>query len=127
MAYQIEVTGYFSAAHQLRGYQGKCEQLHGHNWKVAVTVTAAQLDNIGLALDFTELRTILQEVLQTLDHSFLNNLPYFHEINPTSEQIARYIFERCTDRLEKKSVQVTAVSVWESETAKAVYQRKNTA
>jgi 6-pyruvoyltetrahydropterin/6-carboxytetrahydropterin synthase len=104
MAFQIEVTDTFSAAHQLRGYKGKCEHLHGHNWKVTITLSAKKLDAAGLAIDFNEVKETLKGVLQELDHTFLNDHPYFQKSNPSSENIARYIHDSARSLFPKKKV-----------------------
>ena len=121
MPYLIEVTDVFSAAHQLRGYQGKCEHLHGHNWKVTITLSAKKIDKTGLAIDFTEVKRILSEILQKLDHTFLNETPYFQKLNPSSENIARHIYNSARFLIPKKRVAVKSVAVWESEKARAIY------
>ncbi|MCX5641842.1 MAG: 6-carboxytetrahydropterin synthase QueD [Candidatus Omnitrophica bacterium] len=121
MAYLIEVTDTFSAAHQLRGYRGKCEHLHGHNWKVTVTLSAKKLDSVGLAIDFGEVKQLLSGILQKLDHTFLNDHPYFQKSNPSSENIARYIYGSVRSLITKTKVKVESVAVWESERTKAVY------
>ncbi len=117
--YQIEVTGNFSAAHQLRGYQGKCENLHGHNWMVSLTLEANQLDATGLAIDFREAKKLLKPVLEELDHTLLNQHPQFRERNPTSENIASFIAKRVSGEIP--GVKVVSVAVWESPGSKAVY------
>jgi len=121
MSYLIEVTDTFSSAHQLRGYQGKCEHLHGHNWKVTITLSAKKLDAAGLAIDFNEAKKILSGILQKLDHTFLNGHPYFQKLNPSSENIARYIYNSARSLIPKQKVKVKSVAVWESEKTKAVY------
>lgn len=124
MPYQIEVTDNFSAAHQLRGYKGKCEHLHGHNWKVTITLSANKLDETGLAMDFGDVKKILSEILQKLDHSFLNEHPHFKEVNPSSENIARYIYNSARSLIPGKKIKVEKVAVWESEKTRAVYFKK---
>ncbi|MFH2068071.1 MAG: 6-carboxytetrahydropterin synthase QueD [Candidatus Omnitrophota bacterium] len=121
MPYLIEVTGAFSAAHQLRGYRGKCEHLHGHNWKVTITLSAKKIDKTGLAIDFGEVKQMLSKITQTMDHTFLNEHPYFQKSNPSSENIARYVHDSARSLLSKKKVKVESVAVWESEKTKAVY------
>ncbi len=115
--FTVEVTSGFSAAHRLRGYQGKCENVHGHNWKVGVAVSAQELDNTGFVVDFRDIKSMLAEIINGLDHCDLNTHPYFKKKNPTSEHIACYIF--C--ELRKKNARVSSVSVWESDNAKATY------
>ena len=119
--YKLMVNASFAAAHQLRGYAGKCESLHGHNWRVQLYVTAEQLNEIGLALDFTDMKKCLHNILQTLDHTNLNTLAPFQDQNPSSENIARYIFEKASEELKGFSVQVASVRVWESDNAYAEY------
>ncbi len=122
MGYLIEVTDSFSSAHQLRGYHGKCERLHGHNWKVTLVLSAKRLNKIGLVVDFGEAKRFLSDLLRELDHTLLNEHPYFVSVNPSSENIARYIFNTLTTRLKKlTTVRVERVEVWESERTKAVF------
>ena len=90
--YELKIITQFAAAHHLRAFQGKCEQLHGHNWKVEVFVRASQPDEIGLVRDFGEIKAVTQEVLQRLDHPYLNDQACFQQENPSSENIARYLF-----------------------------------
>ena len=111
----------FASAHQLRGYAGKCEALHGHNWRVQLYVTAEKINDIGLAIDFKELKKCLHTILETLDHTNLNELAPFQTTNPSSENIARYIFQRATKGLKEKKVQVDSIRVWESENAYTEY------
>lgn len=115
----VEVT--FAAAHQLRGYMGKCEHLHGHNWKVQVHITAEQLNEIDIALDFNELRRLTNETTAQLDHTFLNEVFPFTEKNPSSENIAKWIYDSLKKKVNDENIQLTAVTVWESESASATY------
>lgn len=119
--YELTVLGRFAAAHQLREYKGRCENLHGHNWKVEATVTAGLLNEIGLAIDFKVMKQALKEILNELDHVFLNDLPAFREQNPSSEIISRWIFERLSERLNDGNIRVSKVTTWESEDACATY------
>jgi 6-pyruvoyltetrahydropterin/6-carboxytetrahydropterin synthase len=118
MKYQVSVIKGFSAAHALRGYKGKCERLHGHNWKVKVTLGSGKLDKTGMAMDFTDIKAVLGGVLLKFDHCFLNETAPFDKINPTAENIARVIFEDMAGKLPK-AVKVHEVEVWESETSSA--------
>jgi len=113
--FELTVRDEFSAAHQLRGYRGSCENLHGHNWRVEVAVRGEELDETGLLIDFRELKAALREVLSELDHRHLNELPAFREKNPSSENLARYIFERLSEKLSGKPVRVFRVTVCETE------------
>lgn len=120
--YYSSITAGFSSAHALRNYGGKCERLHGHNWKVEVTVGCERLDDVGMGLDFTVLRKQTAEAIAELDHRFLNELPAFSECNPSSELIAQHIFERLAVSVDDGRVQVVAVKVWESEGSWAEYR-----
>jgi 6-pyruvoyltetrahydropterin/6-carboxytetrahydropterin synthase len=121
--YELSVEAQFSAAHQLRGYKGKCEKLHGHNWRVQVTVSSDRLNEIDIVMDFHDLKRIVNEVISSLDHSFLNDVFPFTEINPSSENIAKWIYDSVKKRLRKgyRNVNLTSVTVWESESASATY------
>jgi len=115
--YKLKVESSFSSAHNLRGYKGKCEDLHGHNWKVELEAGSANLDKIGMVLDFKFLKEELNAVLNKLDHKYLNRIAYFKKVNPTSENIAKYIY----DSLRRKVPQIISVTVWESDKARAIY------
>lgn len=119
--YKLNVTGTFASAHKLNGYDGLCKNLHGHNWKVRLCVMCDLLDEIGMAMDFGILKQHLNELLTELDHQYLNDLPAFKEINPTSENIARYIFESMGKRLSMCSCEVVEIEVWESDKASVIY------
>ncbi|GAB4260970.1 MAG: 6-carboxytetrahydropterin synthase QueD [Deferrisomatales bacterium] len=119
--YELKIEDAFAAAHNLRGYQGQCEELHGHNWKVEVVVRADRLDDTGLAIDFKDLKEATQEVLERLDHTYLNDLPIFRDVNPSSELIAKYIFEEVARRVDREGLWVHRVTAWESEKACASY------
>jgi 6-pyruvoyltetrahydropterin/6-carboxytetrahydropterin synthase len=118
--YELTIEGSFSGAHQLRGYGGKCERLHGHNWKVHVHVLAERLNELDLAIDFQVLRKYLTECLSPLDHAFLNDVFPFTEKNPSAENIAKWIFDQMRRKLPDE-VHLSGVTVWESETASATY------
>lgn len=119
--FELMIETYFSAAHQLRGYEGLCEKLHGHNWKVQVYVLAEKLNDIDLAIDFHELKKLTEEVLEPLDHSFLNDIFPFTEKNPSSENIAKWIFDSLKKKLYEAEVTLSGITVWESDTASATY------
>jgi len=119
--YELMIETRFSSAHQLRGYKGKCEALHGHNWKVQVTVGAERLNEIGLALDFHDLKAITNEIVSNLDHGMLNEIFPFTEINPSSENIARWVYESLKKKVDRDGIEVSSVTVWESDTASATY------
>lgn len=119
--FELSVEVSFSAAHQLREYQGKCENMHGHNWKVQVSVMAETLNEIDLAIDFHDLKRMANEVIAPLDHAFLNDIFPFTEKNPSSENMAKWIFDSMKKKITDERVRVSAVSVWESDTASATY------
>lgn len=119
--YKVKVVSEFSAGHFLRGYKGRCENIHGHNWKVEVVVSSSELDSSGLVMDFTELRSKLNKVIEKLDHKLLNDLDYFKSNNPTSEVIAYYIFRRLKEMIPS-SCRLEEIRVWEKESSCAVYQ-----
>jgi 6-pyruvoyltetrahydropterin/6-carboxytetrahydropterin synthase len=119
--FDIMIEEQFSAAHQLRGYKGKCEDLHGHNWRVQVTVSSDTLNDIGMAIDFHELKALSGEVISSLDHVFLNDVFPFTEINPSSENIARWIYESIKKKLKKKGCNISSVTGWENDTSSATY------
>ena len=120
--YEITIRKRFAAAHRLVGYGGRCEALHGHNFRVEVGAQGAELDDVGLLLDFKVLKRIVAEVLDRLDHSFLNDHEYFTKNNPSSELIARYLHDEVSRQLPTPGVIVSFVRVWESEDAYATYR-----
>ena len=111
--YQISVEQHFDAAHYLRGYRGKCEALHGHRFTVVARIQAAEINDIGIAYDFADLKQHLREVLARLDHTCVNDVPPFDEINPSSENMAKLIYDELV-RLVAPPVSVASVEVWES-------------
>jgi len=120
--FRLTVEDSFASAHQLREYKGQCERLHGHNWRVEVTVEGNELNDQGLLLDFKGIKGALSPILQGLDHTFLNELPYFQERNPTSENLAFFIFKEMEEALKTyPGIRVKEVTVWESEKARATY------
>ena len=119
--YEILIKSDFSGAHNLRGYRGKCEGLHGHNWKIEARFECDSLDGIGLAADFKLLKAKLQAVLKSLDHAYLNKLSAFKKENPSAENIARYIYTGLQKSIKRKDLSVKSVSVWESDTSCATY------
>lgn len=119
--YHLSIQTHFAAAHNLLNYQGDCENLHGHNWKVEVTVMAEQLDDAGLGIDFKILKKKTKEIMDYLDHKYLNDLDAFKGISPSSEHISRFIFERLVEGLGDYDVEVEKVTVWESDNAYATY------
>ena len=118
----LNVIETFSAAHLLRGYEGACSKLHGHNWKVRVCVKTKEQEEIGMAMDFGVLKTILSNILNNLDHSYLNEIVPFTERNPTSENLAKYIYECIEKELQDKPVAISEVEVYESEKSSVIYK-----
>lgn len=119
--FELKVTDHFAAAHQLRMVAEKCENLHGHNWKVEAYVSGQQLNPAGVLVDFGDLKKHLSEIMGRLDHKFLNELPFLADGNPSSEHIAQYIATELQKFLDGSAVQVSRVAVWESENACATY------
>lgn len=119
--YELKIISQFAAAHRLREFHGKCEQLHGHNWKIEVYVKGESLGEDGLLMDFGVIKENTKKALQELDHTFLNDLSFFKDKNPSSENIARYIYEYLKNRLNNENVRVSRVAAWESDTACAAY------
>ena len=117
--YEITVRTKFSAAHNLRNYKGDCENVHGHNWNVRVTAGFTKLKG-GLSMDFRDLKSISKKVINDLDHKNINEVEYFKQENPTSENVARYIY----DRIKKEGVPVTKVSVSETDDYTATYKKE---
>ncbi len=118
--YRITVEDDFSSAHRLREYQGKCSSLHGHNWKVRLTVRARELDDRGITIDFGKLKKLLASLVSRFDHVDLNQIPPFDRLNPTAENIARTIFELAAEELPA-GIEVDRVVVWESEKNRMEY------
>lgn len=116
--FELMVESQFDSAHNLRGYEGACEGLHGHTYKVQAKYRGDQLNEIGVLIDFKKIRTTLKEILDYLDHKYLNELPEFHSINPTVENIAKYIFEQMRLKL---GMGIASVSVWETPASCATY------
>ena len=115
--YEIKVIDDFSGAHNLLHYKGKCEELHGHNWKVEVSVYSETLDKVGMVIDFKDVKDALRSVLVKLDHKYLNNIEFFKKHNPTSENIARFIHGKLSHIINKK----IKITVWETERSSATY------
>jgi 6-pyruvoyltetrahydropterin/6-carboxytetrahydropterin synthase len=121
--FEVMIERNFSSAHQLRGYKGKCENLHGHNYKIEIYARGRELDNIGLLVDFVELKDAADEVVQYLDHRNINELPPFDvELNPSAENLARYILERVSSRVGDERVKIYKVRCFETPTSVATYQ-----
>jgi queuosine biosynthesis protein QueD len=113
----------FEAAHRLPDYPGKCSRLHGHNWRVEVTVAGPELDGLGMLIDFRVLKQEITKIIETLDHYYLNEIEPFRDQNPTAENIARYIYRELAGRLPA-GVAAKTVKVWESLHSAAVYREE---
>ena len=122
--FEVMIRTGFSAAHSLREYKGKCEDLHGHNFRVEVSVKAEGLDHTGLTIDFRTLKEKTQIIMDQWDHTYLNDHSFFTERNPSSENIAFFIFEQLKDTITDKNVSIDKVTVWESENSCASYYEK---
>ena len=119
--YEATIRKSFSAAHILKEIGGKCEDLHGHNFIVEVTVKGEALNEEDLLIDFRILKQQTNEILEQLDHKYLNEIEVFKGMNPSSERIARYIHDRLADNMKSLSLNVSRVTVWESENARVAY------
>ncbi len=121
--YQVSVDESFSAGHALRGYKGKCENPHGHNYKVRVTLEGPALDAVGLLYDFAHLKQIIHGVIQALDHKFLNDLEPFKVENPSAENIAKYFYDEASKQMRQtpKGTRIASITVWETDATAATY------
>lgn len=119
--YGITVEKHFDAAHYLRGYQGKCEEMHGHRYRVLVKISADRLNDIGLAYDFSDLKRHLKEIIDRFDHTCLNDVPPFDKINPSSENIAATVYGELREKLAGDPVTITSVEAWETPHQGVVY------
>jgi 6-pyruvoyltetrahydropterin/6-carboxytetrahydropterin synthase len=122
--FEVSVEETFAAGHALRGYRGKCENLHGHNYKIRVTLAGDTLNPIGLLYDFKDLKAIANDVIDRLDHQYLNELEPFREVNPSAENMARYFYKEIKALLLKATdghVWLKHVKIWETDTTTATY------
>jgi 6-pyruvoyltetrahydropterin/6-carboxytetrahydropterin synthase len=122
--FEVSVEETFSSGHALRGYKGKCENVHGHNYRVKVTLAGPQLDNIGLLVDFTALKRVLRGIIAVLDHQFLNDLEPFRTVNPSAENLAKYFYDEMQRQLTAlpAGAGIREVTLWETDTASAQYR-----
>jgi 6-pyruvoyltetrahydropterin/6-carboxytetrahydropterin synthase len=122
--YEVSVDETFAAAHNLRNYKGKCEDLHGHNYKVRVTLAGPELDATGLLYDFVHLKQVIQGVIRSLDHKYLNELKPFDVLNPSAENIARHIYEQTAQQMRAtpNGAAISSITVWESDVTAATYR-----
>lgn len=119
--FEVYVKTHFSAAHSLRGYPGDCARIHGHNWIIKVFIKCEELDEIGICVDFRNIKRAVADVLQDLDHFNLNVLPAFRDVNPTSENIARFLYKEIGNKLNSDNVKVSRIMVSETDSAGAFY------
>jgi len=120
--FELKVINHFSAAHQLKLVAAKCENLHGHNWKIEVCVKGEKLNDACVIMDFGQIKKYVSEIMTSLDHKFLNELEWFKEINPSSETIAMKIAYELQKKIDDPSVKVSSVTAWESDDACATYR-----
>jgi 6-pyruvoyltetrahydropterin/6-carboxytetrahydropterin synthase len=121
--FEVTVEQTFAAGHALRNYKGKCENVHGHNYRVRVTIAGERLDEIGLLVDFVDVKRLMGGAIEYLDHRFINDLPPFDELNPSAENIAKYFYDRVSAGMKKDApVRIAEVRVWETDTSSAVYR-----
>jgi 6-pyruvoyltetrahydropterin/6-carboxytetrahydropterin synthase len=119
--YELKIITQMAAAHQLKEFSGKCENLHGHNWKIEICVTGRDLGSNGILMDFKLIKDAAHKVVQELDHTFLNQLKPFQDMNPSSENIARLVFKSLSQEIDNEQVKVSKVTAWESDSACASY------
>jgi len=122
--YEVSVEETFAAAHNLRNYKGKCEDLHGHNYKIRVVLSGKELDSTGLLYDFVNLKHVIRTIIASLDHKYLNELPPFDTINPSAENLARHIFDQASRQLPAapNGAGIASITVWETDTTAATYR-----
>ena len=124
--FEVTVEQTFAAGHALREYKGKCENVHGHNYKVQITVEGEQLNRIGLLVDFVELKRVVREVVDRLDHQFINDLEPFTVINPSAENMAKYFYDEVSKKMDgsngEASTRIAQIKIWETDTSIAVYR-----
>lgn len=121
--YEIEITTNFSAAHRLRDYNGKCERLHGHNYRVIVSARANSLGPGGMVIDFGVLKAAASKAVERLDHTYLNDVEPFDRLEPSAENIAAHLFEEVSKQLNEKANMLYSVSIWESDTSRATFRQ----
>ena len=122
--FEVTIEETFAAGHALRNYRGKSENVHGPNYRCQVTMEGAELDEIGLLVDFVELKRVVHGVLDRLDHQWLNEFPPFDVLNPSAENMARYIYQQVAEGLKvREGVRIALVKLWETDTAYATYRQ----
>ena len=121
--FEVTIEETFAAGHALRNYHGKCENVHGHNYRVRVTIAGDQLDATGLLVDFVDIKRLMGGAIEYLDHRFINDLEPFDKINPSAENIAKYFYDRLNAGLKNEApVRISEIQVWETDTSSAVYR-----
>ena len=122
--FEVAVEQSFASAHALRNYKGRCENVHGHNWKVRVVIEGEKLDQTGMLVDFLDVKSLLGEILDRIDHQFLNEIPPFDVVNPSAENIAEYFYQQLTGRFAETPVpvRIREVKIWETEIQSATYR-----
>lgn len=120
--FEISVDYTFAAGHALRGYKGKCENVHGHNYKIRVAVGGEKLNSIGLVMDFVDLRAAIKALAERLDHRFMNDIPPFDALNPSAENLAKYFYEGLDSTTRSQGLRVQSVTVWETDTTSATFR-----
>jgi 6-pyruvoyltetrahydropterin/6-carboxytetrahydropterin synthase len=122
--YEVAITQSFSAAHTLKEVGGMCEKLHGHNFVVEVFLSSRELNESGILIDFRILKEWTDDVLKKLDHKYLNEIDYFKDLTPSSENIAKFIYDKVSEKIKIHNLDVSRVTVWESEDARVTYNGK---
>jgi len=120
--FEVTIEQTFAAGHALRNYHGKCENVHGHNYRCQVTMEGAQLDNVGLLVDFVLLKRVVGAVIDRMDHQWLNDFPPFDVLNPSAENIAKFIYDEVTKGIRVPGVRLGYVRLWETDTSYATYR-----
>ncbi len=120
--FEVSVEYTFAAGHALRGYKGKCENVHGHNYKVQLVICGEELDSTGLLIDFGDVRKTIKVLVDRLDHRFLNDLEPFDKLNPSAENLAKYFCDELEPPVKARGLKIRAVTIWETDTTSATYR-----
>ena len=122
--FEVAVEQSFASAHALRNYKGRCENVHGHNWKVRLVIEGEKLDATGMLVDFLDVKSLMGEILDRIDHQFLNEIPPFDVVNPSAENIAEYFYQQMTGKLSKTPVpvRIREVKIWETDIQSATFR-----
>jgi 6-pyruvoyltetrahydropterin/6-carboxytetrahydropterin synthase len=121
--FEVTIEQTFAAGHALRNYHGKCENVHGHNYRCQVTMEGDQLDDTGLLVDFVLLKKVVGAVIDRMDHQWLNDFPPFDVLNPSAENIAKFIYDEVIKGIQTPRVRLGSVKLWETDTSVATYRR----